>query len=485
MSRVWIGALAALLALFGSLAQADVKLPKIFSSHMVLQQKTQAPVWGWADAGETVKVTLGDKTAETKAGGDGKWSVKIETPAGSSEPNKLKVSGKNEIVFDDVLIGEVWVCSGQSNMQWSVTASENPQEEIKNANYPSIRLFTVPSSKEMPFAEPQADFALDLAWKTCSPETIPSFSAVGYFFGRKLNKELNVPIGLINSSWGGTICEAWTSKPALEADQEWLAPIVERHKEFKPGNPNQAAVLFNGMIHPLVPYAIRGAIWYQGESNKSRAEQYATLFPTMIKDWRSQWKQGDFPFLFVQLAPYGYARDAQKKPIDSKELPELWEAQTKTLSLPNTGMAVTTDIANLTDIHPKNKQDVGLRLALWALGTTYGKNDLVYSGPLYDSMSVDGNKIRIKFKHVGGGLEARDGQPLNSFTIAGEDEKFVEAKAEIDGDTVVVSSPEVAKPVAVRFGWNDLANPNLINKAGLPASPFRTDNFKLVTAGRK
>lgn len=485
MQRFWTGALAALVVLSASFAQADVKLPKIFSSKMVLQQKTAAPVWGWAEAGEAIKVTLGDKSVETKAGDDGKWSVKIETPAGSNEPTKLTVKGKNEIVFDDVLIGEVWVCSGQSNMQWGVNGSDNAQEEIKNANYPTIRLFTVPSSKEMPNPEPQSDLALDLKWNECTPQTIPGFSAVGYFFGRKLNKELNVPIGLINSSWGGTICEAWTSKPALEADKEWLAPIVERHKNFQPGNPNQASVLFNGMINPLVPYAIRGAIWYQGESNKSRAEQYATLFPAMIKDWRNQWKQGDFPFLFVQLAPYGYARDAEKKPIDSKELAELWEAQTKTLSLPHTGMAVTTDIANLTDIHPKNKQDVGLRLALWALGTTYEKKDLVYSGPLYDSMTVDGNKVRIKFKHVGGGLEARDGQTLNSFTIAGQDEKFVEAKAEIDGDTVVVSSPDVAKPVAVRFGWSDIANPNLVNKAGLPASPFRTDNFKQVTAGRK
>lgn len=486
MKRFFAGALAALVTLSAASAHADVKLPKIFSSRMVLQQKTQAPVWGWAEPGEAVKVTLGDKSVETKAGDDGKWMVKIETPAGSNEPTTLKVQGKNEIVLSDVLIGEVWVGSGQSNMQWSVAASANKDEEIKNANHPTIRLFTVPSGSNMPAAEPQQDLAPDLSWKECNSQNIPGFSAVAYFFGRKLNQELNVPVGLINTSWGGTICEAWTSKPALEADKEWLAPIVERHKEFKPGNPNQPAVLYNGMIHPLIPFAIRGAIWYQGESNKGRAEQYATLFPAMIKDWRARWGQGDFPFLFVQLAPYAYGKDAEKKPIDTKELPELWEAQVKTLSLPNTGMAVTTDITDLLDIHPRNKQDVGLRLALWALGTTYGKQDLVYSGPLYDSMAVEGNKIRIKFKHVGGGLEAKDGQPLSHFQIAGDDEKFVDAKAEIEnGGTIIVSSPDVAKPVAVRFGWNDLATPNLFNKAGLPASPFRTDNFKQVTAGRK
>jgi sialate O-acetylesterase len=485
MKRFFAGALAALVVLSAAHARADVKLAKIFSSNMVLQQKTQAPVWGWAEAGEAVKVTLGDKSAETKAGDDGKWSVKIETPAGSNDPVQLKINGKNEIVLENVLIGEVWLCSGQSNMQWGVNSSTNAAEEIKNANHPTIRLFTVPSAKEMPATEPQADLALDLKWSECKSETIPGFSAVGYFFGRKLNEELKVPVGLINSSWGGTICEAWTSKGALEADKEWLAPIVERHTSFQPGNPNQPAVLYNGMIHPLVPFAIRGAIWYQGESNKGRAEQYATLFPAMIKDWRSKWNQGDFPFLFVQLAPYAYSRDAEKKPVDSKELAELWEAQFKTLSLPNTGMAVTTDVTEINDIHPKNKQDVGLRLALWALGTTYEKKELVYSGPLYDSMTVEDGKIRIKFKHVGGGLEAKDSQPLNSFTIAGEDEKFVEAKAEIDGDSIVVSSPDVAKPVAVRFGWNDLAEPNFVNKAGLPASPFRTDKFKLVTAGRK
>jgi sialate O-acetylesterase len=300
---------------------------------------------------------------------------------------------------------------------------------------------------------------------------------VGYYFARHLQGELKVPIGMINTSWGGTICEAWTSREALAADPDFK-PILDRAAPFKPGNPNQAAALFNGMLNPIVPFGIKGAIWYQGESNVSRAVQYRKLFPTMITDWRTRFGQGDFPFLFVQLAPFRYGGNPTL-------LAELWEAQLKTLALPNTGMSGTTDIGNINDIHPKNKQDVGKRLALWALAKTYGKADLVYSGPLYDSMSVDGNKVKIKFQHVGGGLVARDGKPLTHFTVAGEDQQFVDATATIEGDTVVVTSDKVAKPVAVRFGWNQLAEPNLANKEGLPASPFRTDDFKLVSADAK
>jgi sialate O-acetylesterase len=485
MNRILAGLLVALVAGSATAARADVKLPKIFSNHMVLQQRTQAPVWGWGEPGEKVKVSLGSQSVETETDPSGKWMVKLETPAASDEVWTLKVQGKNEIVLENVLMGEVWVCSGQSNMQWSVAASADKEVEIKNANYPLIRLFTVPSAKEMPAAEPRSDFPIHLEWKECNPQNVTGFSAVAYYFGRKLHQELNVPIGLINTSWGGTICEAWTSRAALEADPEWFGPILERHPQFQAGVPNQPAVLFNGMIQPLIPFAIRGAIWYQGESNKSRADQYARLFPAMIQDWRAQWGQGDFPFLFVQLAPYAYAKDADMKPRDTGELPELWEAQVQALRLPKTGMAVTTDITELLNIHPKNKQDVGLRLALWALGTTYGRSDLVYSGPLYDSMEPAGAGIRIKFRHTGGGLQARDDQPLSHFQIAGEDGKFVAAEAKIVGETVEVSSPDVPHPAAVRFGWSDLATPNLINKAGLPASPFRTDDFPKVTAGRK
>jgi sialate O-acetylesterase len=468
-------------------ARADVKLPAIFADHMVLQQKTEAPVWGWADADEEVTVSLGEAKTTTKAGADGKWKVKIATPAAGG-PHELLVKGKNEIKLTDVLVGEVWLASGQSNMEWTVRASSNATDEIKAGNHPHIRMIKVGRN---PSEKPLEDFEFvpipkdaTSGWAIASPETVAYFSAVGFYFARKLNAELGVPVGIVSTNWGGTMADAWTSREALEADPEWFGPILERSKEFKKDNPNQASVLYNSMIAPLVPLAIRGAIWYQGESNVSRAEQYSKLFPAMIADWRKAFGQGDYPFLFVQLAPYQYGRGQNVS--NTGQLAELWDAQLKTLSAsPNTGMAVTTDITTIGDIHPPNKQDVGLRLALWALGTTYGKQDLVYSGPLYDSMAVEDSKIRITFKHVGGGLVAHGDKPLSHFQIAGEDQKFVPAEAKIDGETIVVSSPDVPKPVAVRFAWDDIAEPNLLNKAGLPASPFRTDSFPMVTAGKK
>jgi sialate O-acetylesterase len=465
-------------------AWADVKLPSIFGDHMVLQQKTEAAIWGTAAADEEVTVLLGEAKATTKAGADGKWMVKIATPPASGTPLDLVVKGKNEIKLSDVLIGEVWIASGQSNMEWSVAQSSNPADEIKNANYPQIRMIKVGRN---PSDKPLDDFAFvpnpkdaRSGWAVASPETAAPMSAVGLFFARKLNKDLGVPVGIISTNWGGTIAEAWTSRETLASDAEWFGPILERGKNFQPGNPNQPSVLYNSMIKPLVPFAIRGAIWYQGESNVGRAEQYAKLFPAMIADWRKSFGQGDFPFLFVQLAPYAY-----NKQMSTGQLPELWEAQTKTLAAsPNTGMCVTTDIATINDIHPPNKQDVGARLALWALANTYGKQDVVYSGPLYESMAIEDNKIRIKFKHAAG-LKLSDSKPGEHFTIAGEDQKFVPATATIDGETVVVTSPDVPKPVAVRFGWTDTSEPNLFNGAGLPASPFRTDSFPMVTAGKR
>lgn len=453
--------------LTASVAQADVRLAKIFGSQMVLQRDIPAPIWGWADPGEEVTVTIGDTKAAATADAEGKWSVKLPAMA-AGEPRVITVAGKNTITLEDVLVGEVWVCSGQSNMAMSVGSSNNAQEEIAAADYPAIRLFTV---GRKPAESPLDDCSG--AWTACSPQSVAGFSAVGYFFGRKLHQELDVPIGLVNCSWGGTIAEAWTSHEALTGEPDF-EPILERGAEFKPGNPNQASNLFDGMLHPIIPLGIRGAIWYQGESNCARAKQYRKLFPTMISDWRNQWGQGDFPFLFVQLAPFRYGHDPAF-------LAELWEAQLSTLSLPNTGMAVITDIANLTDIHPKNKQDVGLRLALWALGETYGQ-DIVYSGPLYDSMSVEDSKVCLRMKHVGGGLVARGG-PLTHFTIAGQDGAFQEATAVIDGDAIVVSAAGVDKPLAVRFGWSQEAEPNLFNAEGLPASPFRTDDLPMLTEG--
>lgn len=474
--RLLIAAVAALISV--PAARAEIKLPKLFGDHMVLQRETEANLWGWAAPGEEVKISLGDSTASTKADDSGKWKAKLKTGAAGG-PHELKFKGTNEVTLKDVYLGEVWIASGQSNMEWTVAASANPQEEAANANHPLIRMIKV---QKVPAENPVDDIPVDpgtkkttptSGWAVCAPDTVPSFSAVGYYFARHLQKELGVPVGIVNTSWGGTVCEAWTSKEALAAVPS-LKYMADRAVKVEPGkgNPNQPAVLYNGMLAPCIPLSIRGAIWYQGESNVGRAHEYATLFPTMIADWRARFGQGDFPFLFVQLAPYKYD--------GSTKLAELWDAQLKSLAVPGVGMCVTTDITNINDIHPKNKQDVGKRLALWALANTYGKKDLIYSGPLYDSHEIEGNKVRIKFKH-GSGLAAKDDKPLTHFQIAGEDEKFVEAKATIEGDTLVVTSEAVQKPAAVRFAWSPIAEPNLFNKAGLPASPFRTDKFKLLT----
>lgn len=461
--------------------RAEVRLPRVFSSGMVLQRDRELPVWGLADAGERVTVSLGSATADTTADDSGRWAVALPAMEAGG-PLTMKVVGSNTIELTDVLVGEVWVCSGQSNMAWPVSRSSNAAEEIAAADWPQIRLFHIP---RVPAGSPQSDVEAD--WKACSPETVPGFSAVGYFFGRELHQELDVPVGLIESAWGGTRIEPWTPVAGFRSVRE-LAGIGDRvirerieHQrkvgdavttgQKPPAHPlasRQAPTgLYNGMIHPIVPYAIRGAIWYQGEANRHDRGAYEQKMHALINGWREVWGQGDFPFLFVQLAPYNYGSDATM-------LPEVWEAQQKVLNVPNTGMAVTVDIGNPDDIHPVNKQDVGRRLALWALARTYGR-DLVYSGPLYRSFEKDGSAIRIHFDHTGGGLASRDGQPLNWFEIAGDDGIFVPAEARIDGDSVVVSSPQVRNPERVRFAWNQMAEPNLMNKEGLPAAPFRTD----------
>jgi len=499
---------------------AGIRLPSVIGDNMVLQQGMETPIWGWADPGQ--KITVGASWGsgkwkwETKADKNGNWMVKIQ-PGKAGGPYEMTVEGgSNTITLKNVLVGEVWVCSGQSNMEFELNRAIGGKEAMADANnYPQIRLFTV--AKKVSY-EPMKNCKGQ--WLVCNSQASARFSAVGFFFGRELNKELNVPIGLINAPWGGTPAESWMSKEALEADTNFQ-PILRRYEqtaanypeEYKkfierrnkyeqaaaqlrkegksvpsrdfqepigPNHPYSPTGLYNGMILPIVPYGIKGAIWYQGESNAGRAYQYRTLFPAMIQNWRQTWKQGDFPFLFVQLANFMATRP---EPGPS-EWAELREAQSMTLSKPNTGMAVIIDIGEANDIHPRNKLDVGKRLALWALAKTYGK-DMVYSGPLYKSMDVKGNSIILHFGSIGGGLVAKNDEVLKGFAIAGKDKKFVWADAKIEGDTVVVGSDKVAEPAAVRYGWADNPVCNLYNKEGLPATPFRTDNWPGVTDTRR
>lgn len=464
-------------------ARAETRLPNIFGSHMVLQRDQELPVWGWDDAGTEVTVQLGDAKASAKAGQDGRWSVTLPQQS-TGKSVSMTISGSSTIKLTDILIGEVWVCSGQSNMEWHVARATNAQEEIAAAKYPNIRLFHVPRT---PAGLPQDDVPGD--WKVCWPETVPTFSAVGYFFGRHLHQELDVPVGLINTSWGGTRIEPWTPPEGfaqVESVSEIGTGILKRRKEVAatqaaakaagkpaPKNPladrGQPTGLYNGMVHGLVPFGIRGAIWYQGEANRRDGALYEQKMHALIKGWRKVWGQGDFPFLYVQLAPFIY-----REP-DPQMLPRIWEAQAAVLKLKNTGMAVTTDIATIKNIHPPNKQDVGKRLALWALAKTYGQDDVVYSGPLFRRQKIDGNSIWLEFDHTADGLKSRDGKPLSWFTIAGEDGKFFPATAAMHGDKVHVASDKVTKPKNVRFGWDQSAEPNLVNSENLPASPFRTD----------
>jgi sialate O-acetylesterase len=635
-------------------AVAQVRLPKIFGSGMVLQRNAPVPVWGWAAPGEKITLTCSNQTKVGKADKTGKWLLRLDPmPAGG--PHALRVAGKaSQVALADVWVGEVWVCSGQSNMEWAVAQSANAKEEAAQAQYPQIRHFKVPHDVA---ASPLSDVKGG-SWEVCSPQTVPNFTAVGYFFARELVKELNVPIGLINTSWGGTHSETWTSAAALAQDPDlkqalarvpadlataqqqkeaefnamvarlqgesknlddsqwhqaefddrgwktmpvpqlwegadlpgfdgvvwfrreftlteaqakapaelYLGPIDDadqtyvngtkvgglnqynelRHYQvpaaaLRPGrnviairvddtgggggiygtpdqlrlvtsvgvlplagpwrwrigkvgdfrlslSPNEyPTLLFNAMLHPLLPFGIKGAIWYQGESNAGRAHQYRTAFPLMIKDWRQHWQQGDFPFLFVQLASF---RANNGTSATGSTWAELREAQTQTLALPNTGMAVTVDIGETNDIHPRNKQDVGKRLAASALHSVYGLSR-PHGSPLYAGMKVEGRQVVVQFGQVFGGLVARNRYGyLNGFELAGADQKYYPAQAfvvkDAAGDKVVVSCAEVPAPVAVRYAWADDPNDaNLFNQAGFPASPFRSDTWKGLTEGVK
>jgi sialate O-acetylesterase len=457
--------------------RADVRLPHIFGNQMVLQRDLPVRFWGTADPGEKVTVTVEKNESSATADDKGKWHVELPAMTASEKPVAVKVAAKNTIELHGVLVGEVWVCSGQSNMQFSLNACIDANKEIAESTHPHIRLFVVPLRAE---AKPKDD--VDASWRECNPKTSPQFSGVAYFFGRQLHEQLGVPIGLIDTSWGGTMIEPWTppvgftSVPAvtsiltnMQKEGTKKPSLTLRKNKYDQGQ-GVPTRLYNGMIHPLVPFAIRGAIWYQGESNLADGMLYMDKMKALINGWRSVWNEGDLSFYYVQLAPFKYGN------ADPTLLPKIWEAQTAALSIPDTGMAVINDVGDIKDIHPKDKQDVGKRLALWALAKNYGKQ-IVYSGPLYKSMSVEGSNIRLKFEHVGGGLTARDGKPLNWFTIAGEDKKFVDATAKIEGESIVVSASEVAKPAAVRFAWNQIAEPNLANIEGLPASAFRTDRW--------
>jgi sialate O-acetylesterase len=510
------------LALVGP-APAEVKLHGLFTNHMVLQQGVKIPVWGTAAPSEaiTVKVT-GNNFGEqmtTTADAQGQWRVELSEMTAARGPLEITVAGTNTITLKDVLIGEVWICSGQSNMEWPLRASANATEAIAAANRPQIRLYTVPKKVAQ---EPLTN--VSSRWVVCSPETVPGFSAVAYHFGRHLQAARNVPIGLIHTSWGGTPAEAWT-RTDFFANSDLLKDIparhaqavaefaknkdrlkreyeeaLARHKELaakakeegkraptapRPpmdpaASPHGASVLFNGMIAPLLPFPIKGAIWYQGESNAGRAYAYRTLFPEMIKSWRASWHLGDFPFLCVQLAPW---REIKKEPMES-DWAELREAQFLTTKvLPNVGMAVITDVGDEKDIHPRQKEPVGQRLALLARKIAYGE-PIVANGPTLQAVTFEMGKAYVKFTHVGGGLVCK-GDKLTGFTICGADKKFHNAEATIQDDMVVVHCPEVPEPIAVRFGWANYPVVNLWNKEGLPAVPFRTDDFPGVTWPKK
>jgi sialate O-acetylesterase len=481
---------------------AELRLHALFGDHMVLQRDQADPVWGTAEPGEELTVSLAGQKKTARAGSDGRWKIVLDPlPAGG--PYELVLSGKSTITLKDVLVGEVWVCSGQSNMEMSVKSSNHSAEEQAAAKHPTVRLFTVPRKQA---DRPENDLVdakgqASTAWKECTPETIGSFSAVAYFFGRKLKDDLGVPVGLLHTSWGGTPAEVWTSGRVLQSRPEFkdleenyakrqdayekaLVKYKEDAEKAKsenkpapkaPQKPMKLSCLYNGMIAPLLPYAIRGAIWYQGESNAGNAKLYQTLFPAMIRNWREDWGEGDFPFGFVQLANFkSNKKENLSEPVESNWA-ELREAQTMTLSAPKTGMAVIIDIGDSVDIHPKNKQDVGKRLALWAEHDVYGK-DLIYSGPIFEALKIENGRAIVSFKHVGGGLVAK-GEKLSGFSVAGEDRKFVWAEARIDGKTVVVSSEHVSHPVAVRYAWADDPVCNLYNREDLPASPFRTDSW--------
>lgn len=494
--------------MFAAPALADVRLPAVFSEHMVLQQQQKIRIWGWADAGESVTVSLAANKQSTKADEAGKWQVTLPPLPASKVPTTISVQGNNTVEIKDVLVGEVWLCSGQSNMEWPVAACTNAQAEIAAAKFPMIRQIKVPL---VPSTTPLEDFKSN--WQVCSPETAGGFTACGFFMARQLQKELDIPIGLINSSWGGTRVEPWTPPIGfqrvdalqdiyqsvigrtpgtqqyrdrlsvhIKTIEDWLAkakaavnskdslaPSPSYPAELVPFTSNQdPTMLYNGMIHSVVGYPIRGAIWYQGESNHGEGMLYVEKKKALIQGWRELWGQGDFPFYYVQIAPFQYGSE------DPTILAKFWEAQAAVQSIPKTGMVVINDIATLSDIHPPNKQDVGYRLALLALKNDHGKKDLVANSPEFDKLEVLGDRLKVHFKNAGGGLKTRDGKAPSHFEVIGVGSNgFQPATAKIEGDAVVLTAANVKAPVAFRFAWHMLAEPNLAGGTGLPVGAFR------------
>ena len=495
---------------------ADVKLASPFTSHMVLQCDMKVPIWGMADGGEEVTVEFAGQKMSAKAGSDGKWRVDLKPLKVSAEGRTFTVTGSRTaqpIVLDDVLVGEVWLASGQSNMVFPVSKSRgapygliNEEQEIAAANYPLIRMFTAQDTKRY---SPQAGVASE-GWLVCSTNTVPGFSAVGYLFARNLQKELNVPVGILTVASGASCAEAWMSREALAANPHLkfvldsldecenyyraaptnrpaVAPLhptpINKPRTANPrltdpsSDQHFATVLFNGMLNPVIPYAIRGALWYQGESicwGTPGLNLYGTVQRAMIKDWRARWGEGDFPFYFVQLP-------GQQNVSNN---PRISEEQAGVLAVPDTAMAVTIDTGEAKNVHPHNKEPLGDRLTRIALANTYGRK-IEYYGPMYESMKVEDGAIRVTFSHLGGGLTAKDG-PLKGFQIAGADQKFVDAEAKIDGDTLVINSAQVTAPVAVRYAWDNYPEGlgcNLYNAAGLPAAPFRSDKWDYPIPG--
>jgi len=494
-----------------SVARAELDLPSIFTSNMVLQRDMDVKVWGWDNPSQEVTVEFAGQSVKATAGAEGKWTATLKAMEMSKEPRSMTIKGSSEAKLENVLVGEVWLCSGQSNMQWSVSQSDDPDLETMTAKYPHIRLITVP---QVGVQEPQNDF--EGQWVECSPETVADFSAVGYFFGRTLHQVLDMPIGLIDNAWGGSAAEAWVRRDLLEADPlykpymdqwkqveatydhdkavaDWKEKVAAWKEKKDAGQPvgaqpraprnqltgqHRPANLYNGVLYPIIGYGIKGSIWYQGESNAGRAENYRYLFPLMIQNWRDEWGIGDFSFYWVSLADF---RDEVAEPGESSWA-ELRESQTKTLSLPNTGEAIIYDIGEGRDIHPRDKQNVAKRLARLALSKNYGY-DIVAESPRYVSHEVKDGKVLLTFENVGTTLYTFDVKTPVGFTVAGEDKKFVKAEAKLVGNNKIeVWNSDVPNPVAVRYAWADNPVANVESREGLPLTPFRTDDWTLSTA---